>query len=116
MLLSAEQRAAERAAQQLKDNPKDEEEIQRQFNSVWSGWVTELTADTKRVEDINLEEDQLIILRELGFEPALIDECKRSGRYKKISNVGDYSVNMMKSNNLVIVFFSKTYFKMPFPP
>ncbi|XP_065325568.1 interferon-induced very large GTPase 1-like [Pelmatolapia mariae] len=78
-------------AQKLKDKAKDEEELQRQFNSVWSGWVTELTADIKPFEDINLEQDQLTILQELGFEPALIYECKISGRYKKISDVGDYS-------------------------
>ncbi|XP_042080705.1 interferon-induced very large GTPase 1-like [Haplochromis burtoni] len=79
----------------LKDKAKDEEELQRQFNSVWSSWVTELTADIKPVEDINLEIDQLTILQELGFEPTLIDECKRSGRYKKISHFGDYSDYIM---------------------
>ncbi|KAL3984124.1 hypothetical protein ACER0C_015749 [Sarotherodon galilaeus] len=78
-------------AHKLKDKAKDEKELQRQFNSVWSSWVTELTADTKRVEDINLEHDQFTILQELGFELSLIEECKRSGRYKKISEVGDYS-------------------------
>uniref|UniRef100_A0A3Q4HB90 VLIG-type G domain-containing protein n=1 Tax=Neolamprologus brichardi TaxID=32507 RepID=A0A3Q4HB90_NEOBR len=79
-------------AQQLKDKAKDEEELQQQFSSVWSGWVTELTADTKPVEEINLEKDQLKILQELRLEPTLIHECKTSGRYKKISQVGDYSV------------------------
>uniref|UniRef100_A0A3Q4H0N7 VLIG-type G domain-containing protein n=1 Tax=Neolamprologus brichardi TaxID=32507 RepID=A0A3Q4H0N7_NEOBR len=83
-------------AQQLKDKAKDEEELQRQFSSVWSGWVTELTADIKPVEDINLREDQLMILQELGFELSLIDECKTSGRYKKISELGDYSDYIMK--------------------
>ncbi|XP_065325651.1 interferon-induced very large GTPase 1-like [Pelmatolapia mariae] len=82
-------------AQELKDKAKDEEELQRQFSSVWSGWVTELTADIKPVEDINLKEDQLMILQELGFELSLIDECKTSGRYKKISELGDYSDYIM---------------------
>uniref|UniRef100_I3KNP7 Interferon-induced very large GTPase 1-like n=2 Tax=Oreochromis niloticus TaxID=8128 RepID=I3KNP7_ORENI len=77
-------------AQKLKDKAKDEEELQRQFSSFWSGWVTELTADIKPAEEINLEKDQFIILKELGFEPALIDKCKRSGRYKKILTLGDY--------------------------
>ncbi|KAL3984125.1 E3 ubiquitin-protein ligase [Sarotherodon galilaeus] len=76
--------------QKLKDKAKDEEELQRQFSSFWSGWVTELTADIKPAEEINLEKDQFIILKELGFEPALIDKCKRSGRYKKILTLGDY--------------------------
>ncbi|XP_076735318.1 interferon-induced very large GTPase 1-like [Maylandia zebra] len=94
-------------AQELKDKAKDEEELQRQFSSVWSGWVTELTADKKPVEDINLKKDQLTILQELGFEPALIDECKRSGRYRKMSEVGDYSVYVMTSSNVLISFFQK---------
>ncbi|XP_056256448.1 interferon-induced very large GTPase 1-like isoform X1 [Seriola aureovittata] len=78
-------------AHQLKDKTQDEEELKQQFDSVWRDWVRELTADTKPIEDINLEEDQSTILHELGFEWALIDESKNSGRYKNISEAGDYS-------------------------
>ncbi|XP_030597035.1 interferon-induced very large GTPase 1-like [Archocentrus centrarchus] len=78
-------------AQQLKDKARDEEELNKQFSSVWSSWVTELTANIKPVEDISLEQDQFMILQELGFESALIDERKRSCRYKKLSELGDYS-------------------------
>ncbi|XP_013764744.1 interferon-induced very large GTPase 1-like [Pundamilia nyererei] len=78
-------------AQQLKDKAKDEKELKKQFSSVWEGWVTELTADTKPVKDIYMEEDQFKIFQELGFEEKLINECKQNGSYKKISIVGDYS-------------------------
>ncbi|XP_078017214.1 interferon-induced very large GTPase 1-like isoform X2 [Epinephelus lanceolatus] len=78
-------------AHQLKDKAKDEEELKKQFNSVWSGWVSELIAGTKPIEDINYEEDQATILQELGFEWSLIAECESSGSYKKISEVGDYT-------------------------
>uniref|UniRef100_A0A8P4GIG2 VLIG-type G domain-containing protein n=1 Tax=Dicentrarchus labrax TaxID=13489 RepID=A0A8P4GIG2_DICLA len=78
-------------AHQLKDKAKDEEELKKQFDSVWRGWVSELTADTKPIKDISYEEDQSEILLELGFEWALIAESKHSGRYKKISEFGDYS-------------------------
>ncbi|XP_065325518.1 interferon-induced very large GTPase 1-like [Pelmatolapia mariae] len=94
-------------AHKLKDKAKDEKELQRQFNSVWSSWVTELTAGIKPVEDINLEKDQLTILQELGFEPALIDESKRSGRYKKISEVGNYSGYMKTGGNLLVDSYNK---------
>ncbi|XP_049925919.1 interferon-induced very large GTPase 1-like isoform X3 [Epinephelus moara] len=77
-------------AHQLKDKAKDEEELKKQFNSVWSGWVSELTAGTKPIEDINYKKDQATILQELGFEWSLITESESSGRYKKISEVGDY--------------------------
>ncbi|XP_063344797.1 interferon-induced very large GTPase 1-like [Pelmatolapia mariae] len=78
-------------AQQLKDKAKDEEELNKQFSSVWRDLVTELTADIKPVEDIDLKEDQFIILQELGFEETLINERKGNGRYKKLSHLGDYS-------------------------
>ncbi|KAL7378508.1 hypothetical protein ABVT39_014876 [Epinephelus coioides] len=77
-------------AHQLKDKAKDEEELKKQFNSVWSGWVSELTAGTKPIEDINYKKDQATILQELGFEWSLIDKCESSGSYKKISEVGNY--------------------------
>ncbi|XP_073351223.1 interferon-induced very large GTPase 1-like isoform X1 [Pagrus major] len=78
-------------AHQLKDKVNDEEELRKQFNSVWRGWVSELTAGTTSIKDINYEADQSEILHELGFEWALIDESRSSGNYKKISGVGDYS-------------------------
>ncbi|XP_037831288.1 interferon-induced very large GTPase 1-like [Kryptolebias marmoratus] len=78
-------------AQQLKDKAKDEKELQKQFSSVWSIWVAELTNDTKSVEDINLEDDLLTILEDLGMEQALMVDCKASGRYKRISDMGDYA-------------------------
>ncbi|XP_023252953.1 interferon-induced very large GTPase 1-like, partial [Seriola lalandi dorsalis] len=78
-------------AHQLKHKTQDEEELKEQFDSVWKDWVRELTADTKPIEDINLEEDQSTILQELGIEWDLIDKSKNSGRYKNISGVGDYS-------------------------
>ncbi|CAK6975207.1 interferon-induced very large GTPase 1-like isoform X1 [Scomber scombrus] len=89
-------------AQQLKDKAKDEEELQKQFNSVWSGWVTEFTGDTKPIEDINLEEEQMSILQEFGIEWSLIDVLKSCENYKDISTIGDYYeyVTMNKNQEL----------------
>ncbi|XP_026181040.1 interferon-induced very large GTPase 1-like isoform X2 [Mastacembelus armatus] len=78
-------------AHQLKDKAKDEEELKKHFDSVWSVWVQELTADTKPIADINLVNDQVDILLELGFEWGLINESKTSGKYKSIRRLGDYS-------------------------
>ncbi|XP_030595639.1 interferon-induced very large GTPase 1-like [Archocentrus centrarchus] len=85
--------------QHLKDKAKDEEELEEQFSSVWRGWVTELTADTKPVEDINLEEDQFTILEELGFEETFINERKQRKKHI-ISLIGDYSDYVKPSNFL----------------
>ncbi|XP_076021138.1 interferon-induced very large GTPase 1-like [Genypterus blacodes] len=78
-------------ALQLKDKATNEGELQKQFNHVWDGWVAELTADTEPIKDINLQEDQLSILTELGIESSLIHERKNCGKYKNIANLGDYS-------------------------
>ncbi|CAK6983867.1 interferon-induced very large GTPase 1-like isoform X2 [Scomber scombrus] len=86
-------------AQQLKDKAKDEEELQKQFNSVWSVWVTELTGDTKPIEDINLEEELLLSCKDLGIECTLINDCKTSGRYKNISKIGDYGHYVIRKKN-----------------
>ncbi|KAM3597441.1 uncharacterized protein V6R79_004575 [Siganus canaliculatus] len=78
-------------AHQLKDKAKDEEELKKQFSSVWRGWVTELTAGIKSIDDINLEEDQTTIIQELGFEWSLIKDCREKNNYKNMLNVGNYS-------------------------
>ncbi|XP_073351417.1 interferon-induced very large GTPase 1-like [Pagrus major] len=78
-------------AHQLKDKVEDEEELRKQFNLVWSGWVSELTAGTTPIKDINYQEDQYTILQELGTEHTQINESKCKGRYKNMSKVGDYS-------------------------
>ncbi|CAI5674580.1 unnamed protein product [Oreochromis niloticus] len=78
-------------AHQLKDKPKDDRELKKQFDGVWSDLVRELTRDTQPIKDINLEDDQANILNDLGFEWNLIFGCKKNGRYKTISQVGDYT-------------------------
>ncbi|XP_032443256.1 interferon-induced very large GTPase 1-like [Xiphophorus hellerii] len=77
----------------------DEEELKAQFSTVWSHWVKELTSATKPIENIKLEEDQHLVLQELGVEWGLIDESKRSKKYKNLSERGDYSdyITMKKS-------------------
>ncbi|XP_028267163.1 interferon-induced very large GTPase 1-like isoform X2 [Parambassis ranga] len=78
-------------AHQLKDKANDEEELKKQFDAVWSQWVTELTGNTKPIRDINLKEDQMSIIQRHGIEWSLIDESKSSSKYTKISCVGDYA-------------------------
>ncbi|XP_035853062.1 interferon-induced very large GTPase 1-like [Sander lucioperca] len=96
-------------AHQLKDKAKDEEELKKHFNSVWSGWVRELTGDIKPIEDINLKDDQSTILHELGFEWCLIEESKSSARYTQISEVGDYC-HYVSLTNKKAEYYMKGYF------
>ncbi|KAM8724073.1 interferon-induced very large GTPase 1-like isoform 2-T2 [Acanthopagrus schlegelii] len=85
-------------AHELKDKTNDEKELRKQFNSVWSGWVTELTAGTTPIKDINYQEDQYTILQELGIEGTHINQSKCKGRYKNMSMIGNFSdyVNLTK--------------------
>ncbi|XP_053193614.1 interferon-induced very large GTPase 1-like [Scomber japonicus] len=96
-------------AQQLKDKAKDEEELQKQFNSVWSGWVTEFTGDTKPIEDINLEEEQMSILQELSIDWSLIDDSKSCENYKDISKIGDYYEYVTLNKNQELCNESQRY-------
>uniref|UniRef100_I3KZ34 VLIG-type G domain-containing protein n=1 Tax=Oreochromis niloticus TaxID=8128 RepID=I3KZ34_ORENI len=61
-------------AHQLKDKPKDDKELQKQFDT-----------------DINLEEDQETILQDVGIEQNIINDSKSSGKYKNMSEFEDYT-------------------------
>uniref|UniRef100_A0A671V255 VLIG-type G domain-containing protein n=1 Tax=Sparus aurata TaxID=8175 RepID=A0A671V255_SPAAU len=78
-------------AHRLKDKANDEAELRKQFNSFWSGCVSELTRGIEPIKDINYEEDHSEILQHLCFEWALIKKSRSSRSYKKISLVGNYS-------------------------
>ncbi|XP_073351410.1 interferon-induced very large GTPase 1-like [Pagrus major] len=85
-------------AHQLKGKATKDEELRKQFNTVWTDLCSKLTADIKPIEDINYEEDQSAILQVLGFERALTEKSKMSGCYKTISKVGDYSKYVARHN------------------
>ncbi|KAM3872367.1 interferon-induced very large GTPase 1-like [Diretmus argenteus] len=78
-------------ARKLKDKAKDEKNLQKEFNNVWKMWVTELTAGMPAMNDINTQDDEYAIFQDLGIEWALINDRKRCGRYKEISNSGNYT-------------------------
>ncbi|XP_043956226.1 interferon-induced very large GTPase 1-like [Gambusia affinis] len=78
-------------AHESKAMGEKEEDLKKQFNTVWSHWVKELTSDTKPIENISLEEDQQLVLQDLGVEWGLIDESKRNKKYRNLSERGDYS-------------------------
>ncbi|XP_029691983.1 interferon-induced very large GTPase 1-like [Takifugu rubripes] len=81
----------------LKD--KDEEELQKHFNSLWTEWISELTAHTKPIADINIADDVTVVLMELGFEWKMIHQKKTSGSYKQIPEAGNYSCYVTRKHN-----------------
>ncbi|XP_029912991.1 interferon-induced very large GTPase 1-like [Myripristis murdjan] len=64
--------------------------VERHFNSVWDVWVNELTKGTEQIKDIDIEEEECCVLTDLGIDSSLMQECKDSGKYKKISTIGNY--------------------------
>uniref|UniRef100_A0A3Q2D8I7 VLIG-type G domain-containing protein n=1 Tax=Cyprinodon variegatus TaxID=28743 RepID=A0A3Q2D8I7_CYPVA len=83
----------------LKSLAEDEEELKEQFNTVWIHWVKELTSDAKPIEDIHLEEDELVVLQDLGLESRLIDESKNRKTYIYLSERGNYSCYTTKKKS-----------------
>ncbi|KAM9746506.1 interferon-induced very large GTPase 1-like isoform 3-T3 [Menidia menidia] len=78
-------------AHQLKAIVEDERELKAQFDHVWSHWVKELTSDTKPIEDINMEEDQMTVLQDLGIESGLYCKSKKEEKFKNLARIGNYS-------------------------
>ncbi|XP_041854841.1 interferon-induced very large GTPase 1-like [Melanotaenia boesemani] len=103
-------------AHQLKDVVENEQELNMQFDSVWSHWVAELTSDTIPIKDINLEEDQYNVLQVLGIEWNLIMKSREEGTYRELSEFGNHSsyITTMKSSNVAKAWHyvqNKTYLK-----
>ncbi|XP_015224724.1 PREDICTED: interferon-induced very large GTPase 1-like, partial [Cyprinodon variegatus] len=84
----------------LKSLAKDEDEVKAQFNTVWIQFAKESNPDAKPVEDINLQDDELDVLLDLGLEPGLINESQKSNAYKNLSETGDYSDYITKKKSI----------------
>ncbi|XP_067089390.1 interferon-induced very large GTPase 1-like isoform X1 [Osmerus mordax] len=78
-------------ALKLKDKAMDEDQLHKEFSSVWEEWVVELTNDTPAIKDIDIAERIIHVLVEIGNEPALVHECRTSKLYSNICNLGNYS-------------------------
>ncbi|XP_038157955.1 interferon-induced very large GTPase 1-like isoform X2 [Cyprinodon tularosa] len=81
-----------------------EEELEAQFDADWNHWVKELTSDTKPIENINLQRDQVNVLRDLGFEQKLIEDSKKTQRYKNLLEIGNYSDYITAKKNFAGFF------------
>ncbi|XP_072298381.1 interferon-induced very large GTPase 1-like [Eucyclogobius newberryi] len=78
-------------AHQLKDKAKDENELKKQFNSVWEDLVRKLAQGTKPIENVIITNDVFSVLQQLGFESALIHNSETSKTYKDFQMHRDYS-------------------------
>uniref|UniRef100_A0A3Q1FJ69 VLIG-type G domain-containing protein n=1 Tax=Acanthochromis polyacanthus TaxID=80966 RepID=A0A3Q1FJ69_9TELE len=93
-------------AQQLQDKVHDEEELEKQFGSVWDGWVHELTADAKPVEDINLEDEHLYETSEHGKD----SKTEKEEQIRElINNVEKESLDEIQSKPVATRGYVSTY-------
>ncbi|XP_036420939.1 interferon-induced very large GTPase 1-like [Colossoma macropomum] len=74
----------------LKNKETEEDALEKEFEDVWSKWVTELTPGTPSFGDINIWGDVTQILSE-SCEINLVCERQNQGTYKRIDALGDYS-------------------------
>ncbi|XP_051744869.1 interferon-induced very large GTPase 1-like isoform X2 [Ctenopharyngodon idella] len=77
-------------ALKFKNTETDDHVLKKQFDSVWSTWITELIKDTPPVEDINFWKDVTQILSE-NYELTLLQDRQRETYYKQIDYLADYS-------------------------
>uniref|UniRef100_A0A674MQC0 VLIG-type G domain-containing protein n=1 Tax=Takifugu rubripes TaxID=31033 RepID=A0A674MQC0_TAKRU len=99
-------------AVKLKD--KNKKKLQKHFNSLWTEWISELTAHIKPIANINIADDVTVVLMELGFEWKMIHQKKTSGSYKQIPEAGNYSCYVTRKHNnqdkrQVTKFVQKSY-------
>lgn len=78
-------------ALQLKDKAMKDIELQKEFDAVWGGWVSDLTEETPCSKDIDISDDSYQILEEIGLESSVIHDRKCCNRYSSICDLGDYS-------------------------
>ncbi|XP_017571524.1 interferon-induced very large GTPase 1-like [Pygocentrus nattereri] len=74
----------------LKNKETEEDALEKEFEAVWSKWVTELTQDTPSFGEINIWSDVTQILSE-SYELSLVCERQTQSVYKRIDALGDYS-------------------------
>uniref|UniRef100_A0A8C6SWT8 VLIG-type G domain-containing protein n=1 Tax=Neogobius melanostomus TaxID=47308 RepID=A0A8C6SWT8_9GOBI len=100
---------SKKLALKLRDNSRDDQELESHFNHVWESWVSDLTRGIKPADKINLEEDQIQAIHEHGFEIDSMINRKNSQQYKTIAECGDYTEYVAKkhyeSHNIVIRTF-----------
>ncbi|KAK7879143.1 hypothetical protein WMY93_034073, partial [Mugilogobius chulae] len=85
-------------ADQLRGKPQNDQNLGKQFDRVWKGWVSDLTQGIKPADRINLTEDLIQAINECGFEREFIVLQKKSGEYKKIAQCGDYTKYFRQRN------------------
>ncbi|KAK7159774.1 hypothetical protein R3I94_005954 [Phoxinus phoxinus] len=84
----------------LRNTGTDENMLNKEFNTMWSKWVNEMTKDTPPLKDLNFWDDVTRILSE-NQELTLVNERLNQKEYKLIDRRSDYCVYMRLKKHLV---------------
>ncbi|XP_016308600.1 interferon-induced very large GTPase 1-like isoform X1 [Sinocyclocheilus anshuiensis] len=84
----------------LRNTGTDEHMLKKEFDTMWSKWVTEMTKDIPPLADINFWEDVTQILSEMSHELTLVDERLKQKVYKLIDRRSDYCDYMILKKHL----------------
>ncbi|KAF4117768.1 hypothetical protein G5714_002321 [Onychostoma macrolepis] len=83
----------------LKNTGTNENMLNKEFETMWSKWVTEMTKDTPPLRDINFWEDVTRILSD-NHELSLVDERINQKDYELIDRRSDYCDYMILKKHL----------------
>ncbi|KAI4899398.1 hypothetical protein NFI96_017008 [Prochilodus magdalenae] len=88
----------------FKSQAKDETELRKQFDQVWSLWVSDLIKDRQTEEDINIKDDVFQVLSQLHGQQVVTKRLEKfrtktaTNKHIAINTRGDYNkyVNLTK--------------------
>ncbi|XP_077078414.1 up-regulator of cell proliferation isoform X2 [Siphateles boraxobius] len=83
----------------LRNTVTDENMLNKEFDTMWSKWVTEMTKDTPPLKDLNFWDDVTRILSE-NQELTLVNERLNQKDYELIDCQSDYCVYMRLKKHL----------------
>lgn len=85
-------------ALQFNDHERNEQQMTKEFDSVWHTWINELVKDTPPVQDIDFWKNVSQILSE-NHEIADLEERKQGEFYKQVNYLDNYSDYIMLKRN-----------------
>ncbi|XP_071758081.2 interferon-induced very large GTPase 1-like [Centroberyx gerrardi] len=74
---------------------ENENELKKEFDSLWEQWVSELTENTPPIHDIDMQSEVFSILTET-HEPSLVHKQKKNTKFESILTRVDYKKYMTK--------------------
>ncbi|XP_053496335.1 interferon-induced very large GTPase 1-like [Ictalurus furcatus] len=94
-------------ASKLKENVNSQTNAKAEFDSMWETWVSELSEQAPKIEDVNISKDITEVLGE-AYKYDLVVNRKNSSEYKQITTASDYSSYVKKKINNVTHWLSFT--------